>query len=302
MATTQIAIAARDGWRLDTLLFEAPEPRAVAVVGHAMMVDRRTLWREGKRSFVNALVEGGVSVLLPDLRGHGARGPHAARGASWTYEDLIEDTAVYLDHAREYAGDLPLVFVGHSLFGHTTLAWLGMNPDAAIDGLVEIAVCVWSTEWTESRVRVWKKRAAINATMALARAVGYVPVRRLGQGTNDEPLAYWRWFTPLMGRSGRWTGVDGTDYAGNVRHIKCPVLHVASDGDDLMARPSEAFRITDPIAHNRECLHIGDRDCPIDLGGFEPDHMQLVMDPRCEPMWRRVAQWIATRDTTLRAD
>jgi hypothetical protein len=36
-------ITCADGWRLRGELRLPPSPRAVAVVGHAMMVDRRTL-------------------------------------------------------------------------------------------------------------------------------------------------------------------------------------------------------------------------------------------------------------------
>ena len=98
MASHRVVTA--DGWRLDVLdLIPERAPCAVAVVGHAMMVDRRTVSRADGPSLCGTLCERGFRVLVPDLRGHGASGPTASDGADWSYHELVSDVGEYVDLA-----------------------------------------------------------------------------------------------------------------------------------------------------------------------------------------------------------
>ena len=57
-----------DGWRLSVLDVEPTTPaQGLVVAGHAMMVDRRTLFRVGRPSLVATLAAAGIRVLVPDL-------------------------------------------------------------------------------------------------------------------------------------------------------------------------------------------------------------------------------------------
>src|SRR5262245_58590813 len=114
----------RDGWRLDADLLVPEAPRAVAVLGHSMFANRRTLDRRG-RGLASHLAARGIAVLNFDLRGHGGSTPHAAGGGRWRYDDLVEqDVPAAVDFARRQFPSLPLACVGHSLFGHAALAHL----------------------------------------------------------------------------------------------------------------------------------------------------------------------------------
>ena len=65
-------IQAADGWELELEVEEATgAPVAVAVLGHAMMVDRRSMDRPAGEGFASTLREAGIRVIRFDVRGHG---------------------------------------------------------------------------------------------------------------------------------------------------------------------------------------------------------------------------------------
>jgi predicted alpha/beta hydrolase len=285
-------LEAADGWRLDVVDLEPRAPaRAVCLVGHAMMVDRRSIWREDRPSLAATLCDEGHRVLALDLRGHGASGPTAAEGASWSYDDLLGDVGLYVAHAAEVAPGLPIVLVGNSLFGHLALAWLGLHPDAPVAAVVGFAVNIWNRRWTPDRTRWWKKLAVIAASAPVTMALGRLPVRRLGLGTADEPLAYWRQMFDWVPHD-RWTGSQG-DYAALMSRVKRPFLHVVSDGDRLLCHPDDALPFGAALGEHRRFLRLGARCDVPELRGLEPGHVEMVSSPRCEPLWRWTARWIA---------
>lgn len=285
-------VHAADGWRLNVLdLQPATGARATVIAGHAMMVDRRTLWRGPRPSIGRRLLERGYRVLLPNLRGRGDSGPRPAEGGDWSYHDLVGDTATYIELAQRLAPGQPVVLLGHSLFAHTSLAYLGLHPDAPIAGLVGLAMNVWNRRWDPSR-RGWAaKRALMALGNAANRAYGFMPAARVGIGTADESKTYWRDLS-RMATSGHWGVVDGPSYQAGLRDLECRVLHVISDGDPVLARPQDALRFTEILGARRHVIHLGPRCPEASLRGWTPDHMPMVTDPRSEALWDTVASWI----------
>jgi predicted alpha/beta hydrolase len=282
-------IGAADDFRLHlTELAPTEAPRAVAVLGHAMMVDARTLFREDRPSLAATLAAAGIHVVVADLRGHGKSGP-VGRDARHRYDDLVADVGVYVAHARALHPELPLALVGNSLFGHAALAYLGLHPEAPVDRVVGFAVNIWNRRWTSSRPRWWRKRALIAASAALTRTLGYLPVRRLGFGTTDEPLTYWssmlRWVP-----EGRWDGAGG-DYAALLPRVRAELLAVVSDGDPLLCHPDDGALFVRGVPRS-ELLRVGPGCLVAELRGLSPGHVEMVSSPRCEALWRYVAAWI----------
>lgn len=276
----------RDGWRLSIELVVPPEPRAVAIAGHAMMVDRRTLdvLRDG---LVSHLAARGIAVVWPDLRGHGKSGPLASEGGRWTYDDLVEqDTPALIAFARERLPGLPLVAVGHSLFGHVALAHVARHPDAALDGLALLAANIWAPRWERDRVTTWKKRALAEAFDGVTRLWGYFPTRRLKIGSCDEAAGYVRQLASFT-RADNWVADDGFSYADALPGIRKPLLSVAAAGDRLLCNP-EAARLFVEAVPGAEHITVGR------ASGLATDssHMGLVLDRRCRPVWDRVADFV----------
>jgi pimeloyl-ACP methyl ester carboxylesterase len=283
-------LTADDGWRLNVVDVQPAEPTGVVVAGHSMMVDRRTLWRDDRPCLVRTLAESGLRVLVPDLRGHGASGPVAARDVDWSYDDLVDDVAVYLDLAGDLAPGRPRFLLGHSLFGHNSLAYLGLEPDAPVSGVVALAVNVWNRRWEPNRAIAGLQIAIAIGSMALVHALGFAPARALRTGSSDEARTYWREMCAwILGNT--WDGRDGSDYHANLARVRCPVLHVLSDGDWLYGRPSQAMRFGERLDDFRETWVLG-RGPSRDV---RPDHMGMVTNPDCGSLWQRVAAWIRAR-------
>lgn len=300
-------VRASDGWRLSVLDLEPAGPAAgLVIAGHAMMVDRRTLYRRDRPSLAGALVDAGLRVLVPDLRGHGRSGPRADEGADWSYDQLVEDIAAYLDLARTLAPDLPLATLGHSLFGHAVLAFLTL-PRASDRPALSAHVALCSDVWlasTEDRPLVQAlKTAIVRLSTGLADILGFLPARRAGVGSADEACTYFR--DVCRGTyTGTWTAGDGHDFRAGLPAVDVPTLLVLSQRDRL-ADPRTALRLWSDLPRltvwrlghppTADAATRPDSDFTAlepALAGLAPTHMGAVTDPRSAPLWRAIAAWL----------
>lgn len=285
-------LTAPDGWSLDVLELGSRHAKTTVIAGHAMMVDRRTLLSARRPSLVNTLLDAGLHILLPNQRGRGASGPSPPEG-DWSYDDLVEDTATYLDLAQRLAPRARIVLLGHSLFAHTALAWLGQHPEAPVDRVFALAMNIWNPRWNRSQPRALLKRLFVTSTTVLVRCMGYLPARRLGYGTADESRRYWesfaRWYT-----SDVWDSASGVDYHAGLSRVSCPVVHVVSDGDRLYGQPDDALAFSAPLRY-RDVWRLGSRCTRYYLRGVPAvDHMGMVTDPRSEALWSEIARALTT--------
>lgn len=83
------------------------------------------------------LVQAGVVVKAPLLRGHGHDSPQALAGVTWS--DWLDDASIALAELRALAG--PVIVLGHSM-GALIAALLAAEQPAAIDSLVLAATPV----------------------------------------------------------------------------------------------------------------------------------------------------------------
>ncbi len=281
-------VQAADGWGLDVLRLPAGgSRRGIAVLGHAMMVDRRSMDRPPGAGLASLLASRGWEVWLADLRGHGRSGPTPDEGGSWTYDDIIGlDLPALVAAAKAEGG--PVWVVGHSLAGHASIAAAsaGLYADPP-DGHVLLAANAWVPE-LEPSFRLRRKKGAAIASFALIRHLfGRFPSRRLKVGPADEAGPYVAdivrtWRTGWRSRDGRH------DYLGGMGGVRGPVLNVVGRGDRLYAHPSGASRWTARIpGADFWLVGRGERGLP-----FDPDHMTLVTDERARPLWGHIADWM----------
>ena len=281
------SVACADGWVLaGDLVVDAP-PVAGAVVGHAMMVDRRTLDRPHGRGLASALAAAGVACVVADLRGHGQSGPRADEGGDWGYDDLVEhDVPTLVAFARARFPSLPLACVGHSLFGHVSLAHLSRHADADIDALVLLAVNAPNPSWRSLTVEAARRRAGVELMALVTRAFGSLPTRRLRYGSADESAGYVRDFVRNC-RTHSWRARDGFDYWEALSRIERPLYAIVGAGDRFMSPPADARAIADRVP--RAQFHVVGRRSGL---AFDPDHMGLVLDERARPAWQQAAAFI----------
>jgi predicted alpha/beta hydrolase len=279
-------VTCRDGWRLHAEVLAPESARAVAVVGHAMFVNRKTLDRRG-RGLVSHLASRGIAVIWFDLRGHGQSGPSAAQGGQWGYDDLVEgDVPAMIAFARERFPSLPLTVVGHSLFSHVTLAHLTRH-STPIEKLVLLAGNYVHSEW---RLRSYAdKGSMIIAMNAISRALGYFPVRRMKLGSDDEAAPFVFDFWRNLKRR-EWHSRDGFSYDAARSKVKIPIFSIAGAGDRMLAPPEDAYTLVAPCPNSR--FDVAGRRSGLP---FDPGHMELVLDPRCRPVWDQTADFILSR-------
>ena len=282
-----------DGWQLHALDVQPAGPaRAVVVAGHAMMVDHRTLWRTKSPSVVGTLVAAGCRVLVADLRGHGRSGPRADAGGQWTYDDLVADTAVWRAWADELADGLPVIWLSHSLFGHTSLAWFGQHPERQPHAFVAFAVNAWGRSFEPSKSLWMLKSAMMRTTRAMVQVTGKMPAKAMRMGNHDEAQGYWLDLSRMALSS--WSSRTGLDYHAGLRRVTCPILCIYSDGDRVFTRPADGERFT-ALLPMRDLLVLGPGcDVPT-LRGLAPGHMGLVTSPTSSPIWDEAVRWLVAK-------
>jgi oxygen-independent coproporphyrinogen-3 oxidase len=280
-------VVCADGWRLRGDLVSGPSPRAVAIVSHAMLVDRRTLDRPRGRGLVSQLAARGVACVWADLRGHGNSGPRADEGGDWGYDDLVEgDVPALVGWARARFPSLPLACVGHSLFGHVALAHVARHPDVAVDGLALLACNAPNPDWTRRPLTYALKRSLLELAALMVRLRGRLPARRLGLGSDDEPAGYSRDFVRNT-RAAAWRARDGFSYFDALPSVTRPLLAMAGAGDGFMAPAADVRGLVAAVP--RLDFRVVGRCSGL---AFDPDHMGIVLDERARPAWDQLADFI----------
>ncbi len=286
-----------DRWSLEVRSLLPPgEPRGVAVLGHAMMVDRRSMDRPEGGGLASTLAAAGFAVHLADLRGHGASGPVPSQGGSWGYDDIVwQDLPALVADARERHPGVPVFLVGHSLAGHCALAaagsgaYRGEPPDAH----VMLAVNTWMRGLDTSRWRDLLRLRDMVAFRLLTTLCGRFPSRSLRMGPADEAELY---VADLVRTyfTGRWTSRDGVhDYYANLPRVRGPVLSLVGAADRLMANPEYVELWTQALTGAEVDLRV------LRAGDFglhvAPGHMELVTDAGSRGVWEEIARWMVSQ-------
>jgi len=282
-----------DGWVLQGEVTEPESPtRAVAVLGHAMLVDRRTMDFPRGLGLGATLRRRGIATVSFDHRGHGKSRPRAEEGGRWSYDDIVRhDVPAMVAFARGRFESTPLFFVGHSLAGHAAMIWSGLEPGQAPDGIVALGANLWTPSLEPSRTARLAKCALLHLFAALSARRGFFDAKRWKAGTSSEPWPYVRQFLTMWWRD-RLGSEDGQfDYEAALSKAPGPILSISSEGDWMLARPESAARFARLVSADRithEVVGPG-------AGQKAPDHMEMVLDDASKSIWQNVADWILAR-------
>lgn len=261
-------------------------PVGVVITAHAMMVDRRTMDRPRGAGLASVLCDAGFAVLNVDFRGHGEsvrpRDPH------YSFDDIVRyDVPAIVRAAKALDPTLPTFLVGHSLGVNAGLPGLARMGQHGIAGVVAFAPNLWAPKYDPSPLRRARKAAMVASFDLLSRPTGFFDPAPLGMGRSKIPRAYVaqfsRWF-----REDRLTSADGADaYEALLAQLTMPILAVSGAADALMAHPEavERYLANFTGAHVVHRRYVGP-------GGYEPDHMGLVIDPRMRPMFDEAARFL----------
>lgn len=282
-----------DGWTLHGESLVPDAPRAVAVLAHAMMVNRRTMDRPTGAGLASHLAARDLAVLNFDLRGHGESGPTAREGAEWLYDDYIRwDLPALVAEARARFPGLHVSVVGHSLGGHTALFAAALSPERAPDSIVAIAANMWLPSLEPSRARRLAKGLIARAWLGVTMLGGRFDPRWIRAGTDAEPLSYVRQAARMYRRDRLGSADDRVDYLQALGALRLPVLSITSAGDRILARPAAVARLlarAERAEITHRCVAHGE------LGRPAPGHMELVTDAGSRPIWGEIAAYIRSR-------
>lgn len=285
----RIELQTNDGWTLvGDLLLPQSEPWALALLGHAMMVDRRTLDRPAGRGLASTLRERGMAVLNVDFRGHGeSQRPGAP---SFSFDDIVRhDVPTLLFALRDRFASLPRFLVGHSLGVNAGLPGAGLLHDHGLSGAVAIAPNLWSKRFEPSLLRRVRKEAMLRTFDLLSRPSGFFDPRPLGLGRSRIPRAYVSQFRRYWDAERLVSGDGRDDYETALARLEIPILAISSRLDSLMAHP-EAVALYLELFRSAEVEHLHF----VGPDGFEPDHMGLVISERSRPLFHAAADFMKT--------
>ena len=289
-------MATEDGWALEVLCLPAQgERRGVLLAGHAMMVDRRSLDRPEGAGMLSYFASQGWEVLAPDLRGRGASGPSVSAGGTWSYEDLVRfDLPACVAAACERAGSLPVVVLGHSLSGHVSIAAAGAGLYQRLpDAHVLLSANMWGPTLEPGWCMRLLKGLSIRLLSLVCALAGCFPARRLRVGPVDEAQPYIQDLIRFW-RQDHWATGDGSiDYLSGMGRVAGPVLALVGRADRFLAHCDGARVWSSRIgAGGADFRVVGRGDWGLD---FDPDHMELVTDRRCLPLWQEIHRWLLGR-------
>ena len=188
--------------------------------------------------------------------------------------------------ARERFPGLPVYAVGHSLFGHVTLAHAARHPEVALAGIALLSCNICNPEWRRRRGSWLLKGALTEALTGVGKLLGRFPARRLRIGSNDEALGYVRDFGRCW-RIGDWQARDGFSYYGALPNVRVRVRAWVGAGDRLMSSPADARGLVAPVPGAR--VHVVGLESGL---SFDPGHMATVLDERVRPVWEEIAAFV----------
>lgn len=297
-AESSATVTSHDGCPLHVLMLTpALKRHGTVLLGHAFLVDRRSLWRPAgdRPSLAGTLLEQGFRVCLPDSRGRNSSGLSAGRGGAASYDDFVQDTGPLVAYIRSQLGETEAIhLLGHSQFGHCSLAWLASNP--SVHGKIVTSWCgMGSNPWIPSAEPslVWRyiyKPLVLVLFYVIAWIVGHIPARKLGIGSQDDSLLFWRSFMahyfghgwrsqphlPVAVFDASSKSISSRmqkkqrqqrhqqqtrtgpilDYYGNLRHVETPCLVVTSAGDTFECKPVPNAHFTAALPCRQLCIAV----------------------------------------------
>ncbi len=269
-----------------------PDAPAVLMV-HGMVENGRVFYSPSDKGFAPFLARRAYDCWVVDLRGRGLSRPHVHRGSTWGQTDeLLEDLPAVVDHIVATRGAPPELWVAHSWGGVLCASLFARTPALT----ARVRGCAFFGTKRRVLVRNLERRIQVDliwklAARAVVAAVGYLPARRLGWGSDDESRRSWADCVRWVRERGVWTDpVDGFDYLAASPTSLPRTLWIAGAGDRCLGHPDDVRLFM------RECgdPH-GDWMLLARAAGFSRDagHVDMLTHPSAVgEQFPLVAEWL----------
>lgn len=212
---------------------------------HGSIENARIFYSRKGHGLAPYLATQGFDVFAPDMAGKGSSRPRISRSFQYSQGDTIgHELNAYVAHIRQYHPDVPLRFGAHSWGGVLILAWYALHGHKHLVGpMVFFGSKRRISVLSAKRVFMVDFMWSLVGTLA-AFLMGYLPARKLGMGSDNEPRALFlevnRWVY-----SRKWKDPKaGFDYSAALRQMNLPpVLFFAGISDQVLGHPADVEKL-----------------------------------------------------------
>jgi pimeloyl-ACP methyl ester carboxylesterase len=313
-----------DGWNVALQRFVPSQKRFLEpiFICHGLGVNRCNFDPADDRSLPLILRDLGFEVWTVDLRAAGlSTQPRLFSKFHWNFDfdDYLRyDIAASIRYIRRLCDNQKVFWVGHSMGGMLGYAWMGLNPDHGIKGLVAISspVCLRRSPWLR-RINLLLRILALSPKVyfrSVARffcpLIGLYPSLTMGfvfygRGT-ERPLIRRCAVNvcenvpgTLMRQFSHWVGTDrfcsrdeAVNYFENLKNITEPVF-VATAEKDRLAAPAACAPAYEHIPSEDKQFRVFGTDRGDD---FDFGHGDIVVGRKAASVvFPEVIDWIKRR-------
>lgn len=243
---------------------------------HGSVSSGRIFYSHTLKGLAPFLARQGLDVYVADLSGRGESIPTVTRQSSRTQQQIIiEEIPAFLQKIRQIRGqNTPIHAVAHSWGGVLLTAYLARFPEATFASMSFLGskrhVSVLNHERVFGLDLMWGLVGGL-----YTQVYGYLPAKRLGLGSDDEPAAVYRDCKHWAYSRRQWRDPqDGFDYLAALQQASNlpATLHLAGQNDRFLGHPRDVQQL------------MRDMDNPADqfillstANGFKQDYDHLNM-------------------------
>lgn len=264
---------------------------------HGAIENGRIFYSGSGKGLAPYLARQGFDVYVADLRGRGGSRPVIGRASRHSQTDAITgDIPALLGHISRVRGHLPRHWVAHSWGGVLLSSYLARFPEQC----AEVRSLVYFGSKRSVRVRnlqrllkvelVWKGLCPL-----VAGALGYLPARRLGIGSDNETVLFLRqcnaWVNPAP-----WVDpADGFDYGAAIRGVRLPpAWYIAAAKDYCLGHPRDVHDFMMEAGEQERSYTVLSREYG---NRHDYDHINMLTHrDAADDHFPMVAEWLRRHD------
>lgn len=229
---------AADGTVIPLTWFHARPPRCILVFLPALGIQSKMYIRLGA-----GMAQRGCSTVLVEQRGHGTSTVRIKRGTRFGVSEFVDqDIPAILDAVEARMPELPVILGGHSLGGHLSTLFAGIQPER-IRGVVHIACGFpYHRDFPGSRGRLIRMLCSVIPVAGII--TGFFPGKQIGFAGRESIKLMQDWRGWAM--TGRFDYDRRSGVAQAVSRFTGPVLSVSLERDDFNS-PEAVDRALSPF-------------------------------------------------------
>ncbi len=225
--------------------FVAAESRIPVLLIHGSMEDARIFYSKKGKGFGLFLASKGFDVFVPDMAGKGHSTPKVSRKFRHSQSDTLEyEIPAYIAYIERIYPDKEIRLGAHSWGGVLLLAWYAINGEGYRIGPMVFfgskrRISVFSAKRFFMVDIMWTLVGMICTALA-----GYLPVKALGLGSENEPAALYHGVTRWV-YARKWRDrATGFNYLKALQSMNLPpILYYAGINDHVMGHPVDVEKL-----------------------------------------------------------